>query len=392
MRTVVVAASYGPNDPPTQNFCRYFSELGWNVVVVMPISFLSADRAKLALFTTYYSRTWKKYRRIASILDAVSWGTAIRKAVRDTRADLFVSFMFHPWVSAGGLGGIKRATCIYDIPLVKHAGPFARLVYRLGWHKLNSLDFVWSSDQFKAAICMESGKLAELPLVCHNVPYRDYFTDIEVSTRDPWLREKLAQQGVTVCSTSRIVLRAGAYGILGGIEETVQALRDSPDWVLVLMGRPDADYERKIRKMAVDLNVSSRVGHIIRPTDTEWKKALLGADLGHLIHLRAQDGLHREMYDTNSSLSNNRLFQYMAAGLPIISYDDIRMSQIHSEIDCFFVADTADLKNAFVRILNQFYATPSRGDTMSKAARNAHLEKYHWEHQFSRVATTLAAL
>ena len=34
-------------------------------------------------------------------------------------------------------------------------------------------------------------------------------------------------------------------------------------------------------------------------------------------------------YNLNSSLSNNRLFQYMAAGLPIISYNDERLNDIH---------------------------------------------------------------
>lgn len=385
MKTVVIAAGYGPNDPPTQNTCRYFKERGWRVVVVVPLANMASNSTVAHADDVYYVDAAPRMGRLAPIYEFLCWGRALRKAVRWSKAHLMVSFMFHPWVSAGELDRIRRVACIYDIPPDRYAGIFARHIFRRGWRDIHKLNFVWSSDPLKSALCKERGHLQVSPPVCHNVPYADYIDETELGSGRTWLCARLAAQDVMVEQGQKILLRAGAFGVLGGIEETLAALVKNPKWVFVLMGRPDSDYERFVRAKVAELNLKNQVGFIVRPSNDEWRKALLGADAGHLIHLRPEDGYHREAFDNNSPLSTNRLFQYMAAKLPIISSDDSRMAEIHREIDCFLVAEAANLVKSLDHILKRLRSDTFIDQNMGEAGRSAHLNKYNWEHQFASI-------
>ena len=377
----LVAAYYGLQDPPTANLCRYLRSRGWRVAVVLR----AGQGAQEVIVEAKYFLPEARIRCLASLTEFFNWGRVIKKAVRDLGPDLFISFMVHPWVSAGCLGQVRRVCCIYDIPPAQHAGILASSIYRNAWKNLGKLDYVWSSDPLKAQLCKVRGRLETAPPVCHNVPYSDYIDETELGSGRTWLCARLAAQDVMVEQGQKILLRAGAFGVLGGIEETLAALVKNPTWVFVLMGRPDSDYEVFVRAKVAELNLKSQVGFIVRPSNDEWRKALLGADAGHLIHLRPDDGYHREAFDNNSPLSTNRLFQYMAAKLPIISSDDSRMAEIHREIDCFLVAEAANLVKSLDHILKRLRSDTFIDRNMGKAGRSAHLNKYNWEDQFAPI-------
>ena len=385
MKTALVAAYYGPQDPPTANLCRYLRERGWRVAMIL------RSRQNIGKIIAYqlFLLPEPRIRRIASLSEYLNWGKVIRRAEEETSADLFVSFMLHPWVAAGKLGSVRRVCCLYDIPPEIHTGMLSRIIYRRAWKNLCGLDLVWSSDPLKAEICQKLAGLSEIPMVCHNVPYSDYILDTELSSERHWLKDYLITSGVVIKAETRILLRAGAFGPMGGIEETLRAIVKCPNWVFVLMGRPEKNYENRIRSMVTNLNIEDRVAYVLRPNDREWKNALIGADVGHLIHERAETGVYRETFDKNSSLSNNRLFQYMAAGLPIISYDDPRMDGIHSAIQCFQIANSKELEVSLTNGLITLENTPDLIETLGANGRRAHLMRYNWEMEFSPIAAKL---
>lgn len=391
MRTVVVAAGYGPNDPPTQNTCRYFTEQGWRVILVAPVSNTPSYATISHAEKVYHVAAAPKLGRFAPVYEFLCWGRALRRAVIETKAKLMISFMFHPWVSAGTLGGIQRVACIYDIPASRYAGVYSRYIIRRGWRDIKKLDLVWSSDPLKARLCEVRGHLSVLPQVCYNVPYSDYIKDSESGSGRAWLCERLSAQGVRVEQRQKILLRAGAFGVYGGIEETLNALVHNPEWVFVLMGKPDSTYEVFVRGKVEQLNLQNRVSFLVRPSNDDWRRALLGADAGHLLHLRSDYGYHQEMFDNNSPLSTNRLFQYMAAELPTISSDDSRMARIHAEVNCFVVAESADLEHSLNRILTHLYTKDMLKETMGKVARKAHLSKYNWSQQFGPIFKAISS-
>ena len=103
------------------------------------------------------------------------------------------------------------------------------------------------------------------------------------------------------------------------------------------MGRPSREYRPKLLRRIAELGMRNRAFLWEQPSDEVWNEALQGADIGHLIHGSFPTGRMQWLYELNSSLSNDPSFLYMAAGLPILSYDDSRLDVIHREVDCFRV-------------------------------------------------------
>jgi len=156
-----------------------------------------------------------------------------------------------------------------------------------------------------------------------------------------------------------------------------------------MLGRPSLKYKEKLHSEILRNNLRHRVFLWDRPSDNFWKKALLGADIGHLIHGPFFDNKHRRMHDLNSSLSNNRLFQYMAAGLPIITYDDPRLKNIISEVGCFRMASLDNLTSDIYDIWLDLASNSEEREKLGACGRLRHIEKYCWEKQFDPVLDAL---
>ena len=76
----------------------------------------------------------------------------------------------------------------------------------------------------------------------------------------------------------------------------------------------------------------------------------------------------------------------MAAGLPIISYDDPRMNGIYDEVACFRVARISRLELDIVQHWQELGSDSDLRNQLGRAGRQAHLEKYCWEKQFEPIA------
>jgi glycosyltransferase involved in cell wall biosynthesis len=74
----------------------------------------------------------------------------------------------------------------------------------------------------------------------------------------------------------------------------------------------------------------------------------------------------------------NKLFDYMAAGLPVVSSDTIPCARILRETgagELFRSGDSADLANALIRLID-----PSRRLELGNKGRSAIVQHYNWEH------------
>ncbi|MEP7086536.1 MAG: glycosyltransferase, partial [Gemmatimonadota bacterium] len=88
----------------------------------------------------------------------------------------------------------------------------------------------------------------------------------------------------------------------------------------------------------------------------------------------------------NSTIPN-KLFDYMAAGLPVISSDTIPCARIIRETRCgeiFHSGDARSMADAIVRV-----SAPSELSRMSAAGMSAVRERYNWEHD---TATLLSSI
>jgi glycosyltransferase involved in cell wall biosynthesis len=315
---------------------------------------------------------------------------AIARAVDEFRPHLVVAIMHHAVAGLPSGRSFHRVACIYDIPSMQDAGRLDRWIIRAAWSRLSRFDLVWSSDPLKAELTRKMGSLSELPVVCHNTPVRRVLAAPQWP-RDGRLRAKLINEGAPLSARGGLVLlRAGAIGENCGIEATLEALQHLPEnHVFLMMGRPSADYAGQVRRKIGEVGLHRRAFLWERPDDATWNDALSGSDLGHLIHAPHPPGPGSRAYALNSSLSNNRLFSYMAAGLPIVSYDDPRLSSLHAEIDCFRVARLSSLAGDLETILRELGRDPATRRRMGEAARHAHESRYHWEQEFGAVLSVL---
>lgn len=316
----------------------------------------------------------------------------VRQKLRSRPPDVLITMMYHSLAALPHrLGSTLLVSCIYDITAEEYSGRLDRPIVAQGWRRLRDADIVWASDAPRAVLVQERARLKAPPLVCHNCPPRNYLPE-PTWPRDPWLRATLKGQGASIGAEGGcIVLRAGAVGPYGGIEETIDALSDLPeDYVFLMMGRPEPGYRSDLEKLVSQRRLERRVFIWDCPDDPSWKRALCGADIGHMIHGPFPPGRMTRFYELNSSLSNNRLFIYMAAGIPIISYDDPRMNEMYAEVDCFRVARLEHLRDDLTSIIRQLGSDPAVRYKLGEIGRAAHLRAYNWEAQFAQVLNRIA--
>jgi hypothetical protein len=369
------------NDPPARQAAVSFARAGFEVTVVHP-----EPRPGLSSAAPDGVRDVRVERRGAPLPDWLRFRATLAQEIERTRPAWVVTIMLQPLAALPlGRRSFRLLACIYDIPSLRDAGRLDGLLARVALIRLRAADLVWSSDPIKARLVGELARLELAPLICHNCPPLGWIAP--GWPRDGWLRDELRRQGI---AGECLVVRAGAIGEACGIEETLEALRDVPGVALLLMGRPDAAYREAIERRIAALGLSARATLWERPSDEKWKAALAGADAGHLIH-QPGTGARERAFRLNSSLSNNRLFQYLAAGLPVIAYDDPRLFALYAEVPAFKVARLTHLTGDLRTLLGELAADEAGRRKAGEAALAAHCARYHWEHQFAPMLERVSA-
>lgn len=164
-----------------------------------------------------------------------------------------------------------------------------------------------------------------------------------------------------------VVLYLG--GLMGGrgLEQLVDAvaLTDRPE--LVLLG--DGQLAGALRDRAAARGIDARV-HFLPPVPPdEVVGVAASADLG-------VSPIPPSCLNYRYSLPN-KLFQYMAAGLPVVASDFPQVRDVVVGSRCGLVADAtspADLASAIAAVL----ADPAEAREMGQRGRRAVTERYHW--------------
>lgn len=391
-KKTLILGHYTVNDPTTVNTVKSFAAISQEVVVLQQStntneSLRSYTNVRIISVYNFRHLLWMK--GMVSLLRAWWYRMCLKWYIFKHKPDVVASFMLYPLAALAPRSNktYQLICCIYDIPSVVHAGSYDKRINKKGWHYLKQADVVWASDEHKAALTQQYGQLKQLPLVCHNAPALDAF-DYKPGHRSKWLREKLHAAGaLSDANKGMIMLRAGAIGDWGGIEETLDAMTRLPeDLVFLMMGRPDYAYKEKLLLRIQELGLTKRALLWDRPDDDSWKKAIEGADIGHLLHLEPVNNAYlEEIYRYNSSLSNYRLFNYMAVGLPILSYDDSRLDHIHQQLGCFSVVNRKGAIASIQTLVEKLCNDHAFYEQQSVASFNGFAHYYNWPQQFAPV-------
>jgi len=157
--------------------------------------------------------------------------------------------------------------------------------------------------------------------------------------------------------------------------EAVRILRDAGREVRldVIGGGGDLEYCRAYaRKLGLGENAVTFHGFV--PGHEQALALVARADVGLLTHRT------HEMWNTTIP---NKLFDYMAAGMPVVTSDPVPFARIVRETgagEVFASGDPADLARAVTRFFD-----PAERERCGRAGRQAVRDKYNWERDSARL-------
>jgi glycosyltransferase involved in cell wall biosynthesis len=165
-----------------------------------------------------------------------------------------------------------------------------------------------------------------------------------------------------------IVLYLGGLMAERGLESLVAAMPAvDGNAHLVLLG--EGELAPRLREQAEGLGIAGRV-HVLAPVPVAQVVAYAAsADLG--ISPTVDAGLN------NRYSLPNKLFQYMAAGLPVVASDFPQIRAVVEDSGTGVTVDTAD-PGRLAAAITGVLARPDRGQGMGRAGREAVIDRFHW--------------
>jgi glycosyltransferase involved in cell wall biosynthesis len=115
---------------------------------------------------------------------------------------------------------------------------------------------------------------------------------------------------------------------------------------------------------------------------SEVPAILNGARVGLLLFLPAQN--HEEAMPT-------KLFEYMAAGLPVIISSSLRCSSVLAEAECGVIVDPFD-QGAIARAITHLVTHPAMAQSMGERARRLIDERFQWATEADKLTNLYAEI
>lgn len=202
----------------------------------------------------------------------------------------------------------------------------------------------------------------QLPAIVMNCAYR-------YAPADPPARLFHARLGLA--AATRVVLYQGGFSRERGIEQLVDALGRVPDAVLVLLGY--GPLQAELERVAADPATGGLVRLLPAVAPTELLDWVAAADV---VAMPIQPSTLNHRLTTP-----NKLFEAMAAGVPVVASDLPGMAGIVRETGCGLLVDPTDpaaIADALRRILDA--PEPERRAYRERARAAAH-DAYAWERQ-----------
>ena len=172
-----------------------------------------------------------------------------------------------------------------------------------------------------------------------------------------------------------VLLYSGSITFNRGLENLIESLVYLPHCFLVLMGYSNNRYENKLRAIAAEKGVASRLA-FFGPVPTD--EVTLYASSANLGVAPIENVCLSYYY-----CSPNKLFEYLLAGLPVICSDLPEMRQI---IDEYGVGTTFDpsVPKDIARAAMEIFEAPEKWRDIKKKT-DAVASTYNWENESSKL-------
>lgn len=201
------------------------------------------------------------------------------------------------------------------------------------------------------------------------------YPELTVRSGPRSLRELAAAAGEPIPSGARLILYLGNIQPGRGVDQLLRALALVPSGVAVFLGgigtfQGGLEPPGEIVDLASELGIRGRLRFLepVPPSDVIDYAA--SADLG--VALMLPDSLSFRL-----SLPN-KLFQYMAAGIPLVTSDMPHLREVIGSSGAGLLVDSRD-HEAIARAMTRILEDPQTSAEMGRRGRNAVEERYNWE-------------
>ena len=268
-----------------------------------------------------------------------------------------------------GLGRRQRIPVVYDArDIYLDAGNLARLSGPMRW-LVGRAEQGWARGANRVitvnrpyAEVMAGRWGVELPLIVMNCSYR---------YQPPSPRGRRFHDTLGLDPATRVVVYQGGFSRDRGIEQLIAAIPDVPGATLVLLGY--GSLQGELERVAADPATGGRVRVMAAVPPTELLDWIASADV---VAMPIQPTTLNHRLTTP-----NKLFEALAAGVPVVASDLPGMAPIVRETACGLLVDPTD-RAAIAAALREVLDTPAAemADWRARCSAAAR-ETYNWERQ-----------
>lgn len=199
--------------------------------------------------------------------------------------------------------------------------------------------------------------------------------DVVMNCRERWTpptpRPDLIRESIGLAPGIAVVLYQGILTMERGIEESMEAIRRVPSAVLVLMG-----FGAMTDELAEAVSKPPYLGrvHLLPPVSPE--DLLVWSASADALVMAIQPTTLNHRYTTPQ-----KLFESMAAGVPVVASDLPGMATIVRETGAGILCDPTSPASIALAIESIVTAPPAEREAMRERALRAAHDRYNWEAQ-----------
>lgn len=370
-----------PWDVRTEKMCATLSSAGHDVHIVARNRAWRPVRERLPEGTVHRMPPWRMLgRRVDGFLGfplfcSPRWRTLLDRTVRDVQPDVIVVRDLPLAPTAISIGRSRHVPVVID--LAENYPAMMRMIFDA--HRQRVIDYVvrnpaavriverWCLTH-AARVLVVIGEMADrLATLGVSLDRIDLVSNTPPRGRaeaDPPDRSGAPGKPLTIVYLGLLEVPRG----LGELLDAVAILRDQGLLVrctIVGKGRDAALFHRQARRLGLGEDSVRFLGYVDRDTAMA---AVRDADIGALPH---------HMNDAWNTTIPNKLFDYMAEALPVVSSSVAPFARIVRETGAGEVFEAGDARSMAVAIRR--LADTEHRIACGAAGRRAVLDRYHWE-------------
>jgi glycosyltransferase involved in cell wall biosynthesis len=330
----------------------------------------SIDRSVKAKVIRYLRRN--RLRRLAADLQRdVPWERKLKKAALQVNADVYHANDLDTLEICGSAAAQNRAKLVYD----SHELWLESSRYLIATHPLNRIrlkrieqKYILKADAVIAVTPMRGRRMQEMYPLMKN---------LHIVENAPEKLFELPEKGrlrsmINAEPNAVIALYQGVLCPERGLEELLAAaeLTENPKLKFVFIGMDT--WNGTLQQMAEEKGLDNRVFFLPPVPSEELPGITVDADMGFI--------LFRNTCLNHYYSLPNKLYEYMMAGVPIVSSDFPELKRVLGEAESGITVNP-DSPEEIAEAVESLAANPDMRNRMKENGRKAALDKYNWEPQ-----------